>query len=61
MPCLSLSCRRAGSALLRAGCSLFALSPFALSTPAAAQSVASDDIVVTGQAPPGAVIGDIPA
>ena len=56
MPCLSLSCRRAGGALLLAGCSLFALS-----TPAAAQSVASDDIVVTGQAPPGAVIGDIPA
>ena len=48
--------RRTGGLLLLAGCSLCALA-----TSATAQTAASDDIVVTGQAPPGAVIGDIPA
>ncbi|QGP80095.1 TonB-dependent receptor [Sphingobium sp. CAP-1] len=46
--------RAAGVALLLAGCSQPSLA-------GAADAPASDDIVVTGQAPPGAVIGDIPA
>jgi hypothetical protein len=47
---------RAGGTLLLVGCSLPALSTAAL-----AQAAATDEIVVTGQAVPGAVIGDIPA
>lgn len=47
---------RTGGSQLLAGCSLSALSISAL-----AQTAATDEIVVTGQAVPGAVIGDVPA
>jgi hypothetical protein len=60
LPCLAGPRHRAGLLLLLSGCSPFALSP-ALAATSAAATPAADDIVVTGQAPPGAVIGDIPA